>query len=84
MRQEAEHAVFDEFLEYFEEWKARDTEWKKANPIRLEVEKNDANQFRVIILPDLSTEKQRPAKKKRRNRNTHTDRGEETLIWEGY
>lgn len=85
VRKEAEHAVFDEFLDYFKEWKEKDPEWKRNNPIELHVEKDDSNRFRITVGPDLSDtgeKKQQPVRKARRNKGIQT-RGEETLVWEG-
>lgn len=85
VRKEAEHAVFDEFLDYFKEWKEKDPEWKRNNPIELHVEKNDSNRFRITVGPDLSDtgeKQQQPVRKARRNKGIQT-RGEETLVWEG-
>ncbi len=56
VRKEAEHAVFDGFLNYYERYQKIASEnpgWKEQNPIQLEVHKDNGQELTVEFSPRL-------------------------------
>ena len=80
VREEAEHALFDDFLEYYNRWKARadeDSAWGKENPIRLLVEQRPDGEFQIHFHPLLQAAQGRQTSdqdgRTYRNEETHED-----------
>jgi len=56
VRKEAEKALHGVAVQFYEKWKQRieaEPEWAEENPIEIRVEKDDAGEFRVEVLPEI-------------------------------
>ncbi|MCD8142033.1 MAG: hypothetical protein LUD83_01920 [Clostridiales bacterium] len=56
VRQRAERQLHGEFLNYYEQWKAKadaDPAWGEANPVTVQVVRKDGYDFELILLPEL-------------------------------
>ena len=59
VRKEAERVLHGTAVEFYEKWKKRaeeDPAWAEENPIQIRVERNEAGEFRVELLPEMMTE----------------------------